>query len=416
MTPGARRDLVIGGAVVAVGIALFGFAIFGDDEGFRAPRWVVAAVALSFIGSGVIPLRGRFFAGEFMPTGTYPNAAASATLAVFALTSVWMMVAVGPEGVALDMPVTLPRDFEQTIRDVVFYGVFGALAVACLVGSLYTFGKALPALGHTAIVSVAAPMIGLLVWIGVEFHREQSAPVAGPVMDVSFDKRFPGDGYLSRVHGDEVIARPGRLGNGLWVGGSGDWVELDAPPGFDTRNGLTLEVWLKRESWVNPYLKGRALQTVATVDLEREFQGRPEITQVSLSMELLSPRSPSGERNPPPDTYKFKPQARVGDVRVAPVGTLKIEANRWTHLAIVYDRFVMDRVRLYMDGRLIARAMSWGSAPGFADIRTLRLGTGLERNGAYRGMIDEVKVYARALNDDEIAVESEGNAKPVANP
>src|SRR5271154_281843 len=97
MTPGARRDLVIGGAVVAVGVGLFGFAIFGDDDGFRAPRWVVAAGALSFIASGVIPLRGRFFAGDFILTGTYPNAAASAVLAVLALAAVWMMIAVGPE-------------------------------------------------------------------------------------------------------------------------------------------------------------------------------------------------------------------------------------------------------------------------------------------------------------------------------
>ena len=166
MTPGARRDLVLGGGLVAVGVALFAFAIFGDDDGFRAPRWVVAAVALSFIGSGVIPLKGHF--EDFTPTGTYPNAAASAVLAVFALAAVWMMVAVGPEGVALDVPITLPRDFERGIRTVLFYGVLGVIAIACLAGSLYTFGRALPSLGHTAIVAVTAPMIGLLVWIGIQ--------------------------------------------------------------------------------------------------------------------------------------------------------------------------------------------------------------------------------------------------------
>jgi Concanavalin A-like lectin/glucanases superfamily len=412
MTPGARRDLVIGGAVVAVGVGLFAFAIFGDDDGFRAPRWVVAAVALSFIGSGALPLRGHIAAGDFMPRGTYPNAAASAVLAVIALASVWMMVAVGPEGVALDVPISLPHDFEHGLRTVIFYGVFGVLSVVGLVGSLYTFGKALPALGHTAVVAVSAPMIGLLAWVAIQIHNEKSAPATVPAIEASFDDRFPGGEYLARMHGDEVFARPGRYGTGLWVGGSGDWVEIEAPRGFDTRSGLTMEVWIKRESWVNPYIKGRPIQTVATVELEREYQGHPEITQVSLSLELLAPRGTSpNERYPVADTYKFKPLARVGEVRVAPVGTMKIEANRWTHLAVVYDRFLFDRMRLYLDGRLVARAMAWDGAPGFADIRRVRLGTGSERNGAYRGMIDELKVFARPLSDDEIAAEGAGTAR-----
>jgi len=411
MTPGARRDLVICGGVVAVGVGLFGFAIFGDDDGFRAPRWVVAAVAVSFIVSGVFPLRSRLFAGELMPSGPYSNAAASAALAVMALASVWMMVAVGPEGVALDVPITLPRDFERGLRTVIFYGVLGTVAVACLVGSLYAFGRALPSLGHTTVVAVTAPLIGLLVWTGIEVHREQSEAAAAPVLELTFDKRFPGDGYLASEYGDEVIARPGHSGNGLWVGGTGDWIEVEAPPGFDTRNGLTIELWIKRESWVNPYAKGRAIQTVATVDLERDFQGHPELSQVSLSMELTSSRAAAGERNPPADAYRFKPQARVGEVRVAPVGTMRIEANRWTHLAVVYDRFLVDHMRLYMDGRLVARAMAWDSAPGFAEIRRIRLGTANERNGAYRGMIDEVRVFARPLSDDEVAADGGASSR-----
>src|SRR3974390_927065 len=138
MRPGVRRDLVIGVAVVGVGLALFAFAIFGEDDGFRAPRWVVAAVALSFIGSGTLPLRGAVAAGDFIPSGTYSNAAVSAVLAVLALSAVWMMMAVGPEGVALDVPINLPRDFERGLRTVSFYGVLGVFTIACLAGSLYT--------------------------------------------------------------------------------------------------------------------------------------------------------------------------------------------------------------------------------------------------------------------------------------
>ena len=400
--------MLIGGAIVGVGLALLGFALFGDDDGFRAPRWVVATVALAFIVSGMLPLRGAIASGTLLPRGPYANAAVSAVLALLALGAAWMMVGVGPEGIALDIPVKLHSDFAMAVRATFFYGVLGLFAIACLVASLHTFGRALPSLGHTAVVAVIAPLVGLVIWVGIEFHREQSAGAGEPALHVTFDRKFPGDDYLTRVHGDEVASRPGRFGNGLWVGGSGDWIEIDAPRGFDTRNGLTLELWMRRESWVNPYLKGRSQQTLATVDLEGEYRGRPEVRQVSLSMDVVAAQSSRTDRGLFADSYRFKPSARVGEVRVVPAGNVRIDAGRWTHLAIVYDRFLIDRMRLYVDGELVARAMSFDDAPGFADIRTLRLGTGSERIGAYRGMIDEVKVYARALGDEEIASESAG--------
>jgi hypothetical protein len=393
---------------VGVGVALLGFALFGDDEAFRAPRWVVATVALVFIVSGMLPLRGAIASGSLLPTGPYANAAISAVLALLALGAVWMMVAIGPEGMALDIPLKLRSDFATAVRSTFFYGILGLFAIACIVASLHTFGRALPSLGHTAVVAVIAPLVGLVIWIGIEFHREQSGTATGPAMQVTFDKKFPGDDYLVRTHGTDVASRPGRFGNGLWVGGSGDWIEIDAPRGFDTRNGLTLELWMRRESWVNPYLKGRSLQTLASIDLEGEYRGRPEVRQVSLSMDVVAMQASGGDRGLFADSYRFKPVARVGEVRVAPAGNVRIDAGRWTHLAIVYDRFLIDRMRLYVDGQLVARAMSFDEAPGFADIRTLRLGTGSERIGAYRGMIDEVKVFARALGDDEIAAESAG--------
>jgi hypothetical protein len=306
--------------------------------------------------------------------------------------------------------VAIRPDIESALRAVFFYGLLGLFAFGCLAASLHAFGRALPSLGHTAVVAVVAPLLGIMAWVAIEFHREQSATATPPAIYVSFDRRFPGDDYLTRTHGDEVSARQGRFGNGLWVGGSGDWVEIEAPRGFDTRNGLTLELWMRRENWVNPYLKGRSQQTLAAVDLEGEYHGRPEVHQVSLSMDVVPARPGFGDGTLDADAYHFKPSARVGEVRVAPGGSARIDAGRWTHLAIVYDRFLVDRMRLYVDGVLVARAMSFRDAPGFADIRTLRLGTGAERIGAYRGMIDEVKVFARALGEDEITAESAGRA------
>ena len=57
MNPNVRRDLIIGGAVVVFGLGLLGFALFGPDESFRAPRWAVAAAAMGFMVGGYVPLR-----------------------------------------------------------------------------------------------------------------------------------------------------------------------------------------------------------------------------------------------------------------------------------------------------------------------------------------------------------------------
>ena len=220
-------------------------------------------------------------------------------------------------------------------------------------------------------------------------------------MWLSFDRRFPGDEYLSRAYGKELSLQQARVGKGLFVGGSPDWLDVEAPRGHDTRNGLTLEFWMKRENWVNPYADGARLQTVASVEVEREWKGRPEIQQIAFSLvaEGSEARRKRDRRN---EALFFRPQARVADVKLTPLRTVLVPPGRWTHIAIVYDRFLADHVRLYIDGRLAARALPWGTALGFADIRSLRIGTSSERNGAYRGMVDEVKVYDRALSSAEV--------------
>ena len=401
MSPSVFRDLTIGGAVVLVGVCLLGFAFLGDEESFRAPRWVVAAVALAFLLSGGLPLKHAIAEGGILPKNLYVDLAIVAVLVCLALFTVWIMVAVGPEGIALDFPLSLPAEIEGWAKGIFFYALTGIAGSLCMVYALSTFARALPALGRSAIVAVTAPILGILAWVGIEFYRKASPPEP-PVMFVSFDRRFPGDDYLARVHGDEILPRAGKQGNGLFVGGSGDWVEIDAPRGFDTGHGLTLEFWMKRDNWVNPYAKGSRTQTVAIVDVEREYKGHPEMRQLSFSMELSVPRERAKDPKLRADYYIFRPTARVGEVRLAPASPVKIAADRWTHIAVVYDRFLIDRMRLYVNGQLVARALPFGAAPGFADIRALRVGTWYERNGAYRGMVDEMKVYARTLSDEEI--------------
>jgi hypothetical protein len=388
-----------------MGIGLLAFALFAGEESFRAPRWIVGAIAIATLGAAVMPLRGVFGARESLLSSAPVGAAFTGLLLLFGVFAAWVMVAIGPEGTAItfDIPLPISDDAERLVKSVLFHLLFGLVALACLLGAVSALREAPPKVRHTLVVAAAASVAGLVAWVVIEFQRQALQPIA-PVVFLSFDRRFPSDGYLVRVNGKEVLARPGRSGVGLFTGGNNDWLDLETPRGYHTGHGLTVEFWMKRENWVNPFLRGAAAQTVIAVDLEREWKGQPELRQVTFFLELYDTRrDPPKKRQAPPDSYQYRPQARVGDVRLKPLHSISVPADRWTHVAIVYDRFLIDRLRLYVDGHLVARAVPWGSDPGFADIRSMRLGTLRERDGAYRGMIDEVKLYARALSDEEIA-------------
>src|ERR1700752_1399157 len=108
MNPNVRRDLVLGGTVTAFGIGLLAFALFGSEESFRAPRWVVAAAAAAFLFGGSIPVPAVLGERNLRPPGKVPNPATFGGPLVLALLVVWIMISVGPEGAAVTLDVPLP--------------------------------------------------------------------------------------------------------------------------------------------------------------------------------------------------------------------------------------------------------------------------------------------------------------------
>src|SRR5258706_5935180 len=174
MHPKVRRDVINGGAVVAFGLGLLGCALFGGDESFRAPRWAVAAAAIGFIVGGYVPLRHAHQGAILRVEGKYPLLGVSVALFVLFLASVWVVVAMGPEGTAvtLDVPLPVSEAAERWIRSVIFYGLFGVGAVALFAGSMYTMNRAIPNLGRTTFIAIVAPAAGLMAWIGIEIQLQ----------------------------------------------------------------------------------------------------------------------------------------------------------------------------------------------------------------------------------------------------
>ena len=75
-----------------------------------------------------------------------------------------------------------------------------------------------------------------------------------------------------------------------------------------------------------------------------------------------------------------------------------VTAGTWTHVAAVYDG---ARLSLYQDGQLVRSAGRIGTPLNSASARIL-LGNDPGQTHPFEGMIDEVRLYSKALNEDEI--------------
>jgi hypothetical protein len=75
------------------------------------------------------------------------------------------------------------------------------------------------------------------------------------------------------------------------------------------------------------------------------------------------------------------------------------EQNVWVHVALTYDGANM---RLYIDGELIDTSAAHGVEPSSGD---LSIGCSQEFGDNFDGLIDEVRVYNRALGAGEVAAD-----------
>ena len=87
--------------------------------------------------------------------------------------------------------------------------------------------------------------------------------------------------------------------------------------------------------------------------------------------------------------------AAPGDVKV--IGTSSLAANAWAHVAMTYDGVTL---RLFVNGTQVSsRALS---APITTSTGVLRLGGNNVWSEFFQGLIDEVRIYNRALTTGEI--------------
>jgi hypothetical protein len=90
-------------------------------------------------------------------------------------------------------------------------------------------------------------------------------------------------------------------------------------------------------------------------------------------------------------------------------GRPTLPRNRWSHLAMTWDGRI---VRIYVDGEQVATHALAGTAP--ASDGPLRIGGNAIWPELFKGAIDEVRVYDRALGASEIARDRDVAIRPGA--
>ena len=202
----------------------------------------------------------------------------------------------------------------------------------------------------------------------------QGAASAGLVAAYGFDAGSgssaadsSGKGNVGSISG-AVWSGAGRFGSALSFDGVNDWVTVPDASTLDLTTGMTLE------AWVRPSALG-GWRTVV-------FKERPGGVVYGLFADQAGSR-PLG-------------QVFIGSERNA-VGTAALPLNAWTHLATTYDGAA---VRLYVNGSLTATTSVSGAMA--ASTGVLRLGGNSVWGEWFAGLIDEVRVYNRALSVSEV--------------
>ena len=215
---------------------------------------------------------------------------------------------------------------------------------------------AVPNLGpysNVASATTPATIAGLVAGYGFD---EGAGPTAG---DVSVNLN---DGDI----GTAVWTTQGRFGNALDFNGSDALVTVPDSASLDLSTGMTLE------AWVYP--------TAA-------LSGWRDVIFKSTDIYYLEASSSRGRGPAGGGTFSASPLFGGGSVPVA----------TWTHLALTYDQATL---RLYVGGVEVASRAE--TAPIESSTGPLSIGGDADFGQYFEGIIDEVRIYNRALSGAEI--------------
>jgi hypothetical protein len=181
----------------------------------------------------------------------------------------------------------------------------------------------------------------------------------------------------------------GKIGHALSFDGFNDWVTVTdvTASKIDLGTGMTLEAWVNPTSmsgWETVLMKERGAAGAGLLSYALyAHDGAPE---------ALGFAGPAG--------YIRPAGATATDQGVRQASHTPIPLNAWTHIATTYDG---ANQRLYINGALVASRAQTGTM--VVSNGSLRIGGNNSSGEFFNGLIDEVRIYNRALSAAEIATD-----------
>jgi len=193
--------------------------------------------------------------------------------------------------------------------------------------------------------------------------------VKGGVAEVVKD--FSGNGHSGTLYNGPTW-RPsvGQINGALEFDGADDYVEVRNESNFDITSRITVAAWIK----VNAFTM--SFQAIVTKgDRAWRIQRYASTNYIEFACTGLSHNS-------------------YGNV----IGDISVNDGQWYHVAGVYNG---SAIYLYVDGTLNASAASSGTI-NTNDYKVMLGENAQQRNRYWNGLIDDVRIYNRALDANEI--------------
>ena len=224
---------------------------------------------------------------------------------------------------------------------------------------------------------LAALAILLLALMGLAWASSASAaPARGLVAAYGFNEanskgmRFgDGSGHKNGAKGSHVRRVRGKFGRGAGFNGKSSWLTVRSRKSLNMRGALTLE------AWVQP----RAASGSRSI-LMKQGRGKSQ-----YALYAASPRA------------GIAAEASVGGKSYPVGGGQTLRLGRWTHLAATYDRAHLNLYRNGVEVASVPASGRLGSSRG-----PLRIGGNSIAGEWFKGVIDDVRIYNRALTPAEI--------------
>jgi hypothetical protein len=186
-------------------------------------------------------------------------------------------------------------------------------------------------------------------------------------------------GQLINFPGDDSQWIAGQKGGALNFDGANDYVSVAHNLSFDITNCITISAWIKLNNLSSYYF-------IAT-------------KQPSGTAPNGYPGNFEFRITPTTGKLEFMHQTGTGTTYSQYTSTGSIAAGTWTHVAVTLIKG--NHIRFYINGTLDSY-FSQSGAFGILNSEPVRIGTRKDNYTYFNGAMDDVRIYNRAMNDEEI--------------